>query len=380
MRTSLRTSTGAGGRPRRGSRVVRVGLIALLAALALPGVAGAATHPAKVGNITITPALAGHQVFGLYHFTVSAVNAGDSFAYPFSTGPKIGHCVEATALINSDTGLLRTGDDLSLANNDAANTLGTGLTVGAQQLEWILLDSYKNSPGDATGVEGAAHQSAIWQLTNPSSPSVTRITGSLPAEQATAARTTQLVNDAKLELRERREHRRSLGRRRRRPAHVRWHEPHRHGHGLALDDRDADAHGRRSLRHRRHHDDRRARRHRPRRGAGRLDGPGPDRRVGDRADRDDGAGRQRRQPGLRLPRVPARHQAGLDRLQRLPEPAALEDRRPGVLPHLRLGDHQVGRPDLGHDVVRHGHVRVHGRGHEERRDRQRLEGHRQRSP
>ena len=197
MRTSLRTSTSAGGRPRRAGRVVGIGLIALLAALALPGVAGAATHPAKVGNITITPALAGHQVFGLYHFTVSAANPNDSFAFPFSTGPKIGHCVEATAQINSDTGLLRTGDDLSLANNDAANVLGTGLTVGAQQLEWILLDSYKNSPGDATGVEGAAHQSAIWQLTNPSSPTVTRITGSLPAEQATAARTTQLVTDAK---------------------------------------------------------------------------------------------------------------------------------------------------------------------------------------
>ena len=174
-----------------------LGVIALVAALVLPGAASAATHPAKLGSITISPALPGHQVFGLYHFTVSAVNAGDSFAYPFSTGPKIGHCVEATALINSDTGLLRTGDDLSLANNDAANTLGTGLTVGAQQLEWLLLDSYKNSPGDATGVEGAAHQSAIWQLTNPSSPSVINIGGSQPAEVATAARTAKLVTDAK---------------------------------------------------------------------------------------------------------------------------------------------------------------------------------------
>ena len=110
------------------------------------------------------------------------MNASDTFAYPFSTGPKIGHCVEANGIINSDTGLLRTGDDLSLANNDAANTLGTGLTAGAQQVEWILLDSYKNSPGDATGVEGAAHQSAIWQLTNPSSPTRPR-SPAAPAEQ-----------------------------------------------------------------------------------------------------------------------------------------------------------------------------------------------------
>ena len=64
--------------------------------LALPALAHAATHPAKLGNISIAPALAGHPKFGVYHFDVTPANPGDSFAYPFSVGPKIGHCVEAT--------------------------------------------------------------------------------------------------------------------------------------------------------------------------------------------------------------------------------------------------------------------------------------------
>jgi hypothetical protein len=123
------------------------------------------------------------------------VNAGD-FAFPFLTGSKIGHCVEATVLASNTTATLRTDGDLALSNGDAANTLGTGLTPGAQRVEWILLDSYRVSPGDASGVEGAAHQSAIWHLTNPSSPSYIDITGSSAVEQAAAARSDQLLADS----------------------------------------------------------------------------------------------------------------------------------------------------------------------------------------
>ena len=107
----------------------------------------AATHPAKVGNLTVTPSLAGHGGFGLYHFDVTPVNAGDSFAFPFLTGSKIGHCVEATVLANNNTSTLRTDNDLSLANGDAANTLGTGLTTGAQRVMWILLDAEGGAGG-----------------------------------------------------------------------------------------------------------------------------------------------------------------------------------------------------------------------------------------
>jgi uncharacterized repeat protein (TIGR01451 family) len=196
MRTTDRNPCGVGGRSRRGARLALAGLVAVIAALALPGIAGAATHPAKVGNLTVSPALAGHNGFGLYGFDVTAVSPGDSFAFPFLTGSKIGHCVEATVLANNSTATLRTDTDLSLSNSDPGNTIGTGLTTGAQRVEWILLDSYRNSPGDATGVQGAAHQSAIWHLTNPSSPGTINITGSSANELAAASLSAKLVSDS----------------------------------------------------------------------------------------------------------------------------------------------------------------------------------------
>jgi uncharacterized repeat protein (TIGR01451 family) len=196
MRTTDPNTCSAVGRPRRGARVVLAGLVAIIAALALPGIAGAATHPAKVGNLAVSPSLAGHTGFGLYHFDVSAVNPGDSFAFPFLTGQKMGHCVAATVMANNSTATLRTDGDLSLSNGDAANTIGSGLTVGAQRVEWILLDSYLNSPGDATGVQGAGHQSAIWHLTNPSSPSTIDITGPSADEVAAAALSAKLVTES----------------------------------------------------------------------------------------------------------------------------------------------------------------------------------------
>jgi uncharacterized repeat protein (TIGR01451 family) len=196
MRTTDQDTCSVRGRSRRGTRLALAGLVAVIAALALPGIAGAATHPAKVGNLTVSPALAGHGGFGLYHFDVTAVNSGDSFAFPFLTGSKIGHCVEATVLANNSTATLRTDTDLSLSNSDPANTIGSGLTTGAQRVEWILLDSYRSSPGDATGVQGAAHQSAIWHLTNPSSPGTINITGSSANELAAASLSAKLISDS----------------------------------------------------------------------------------------------------------------------------------------------------------------------------------------
>ncbi len=171
--------------------------IALFAVMVIPAVAGAATHSAKVTNISVSPSLAGHTGFGLDHFDVGAVNTGDTFAYPFTTGSKIGHCVEATlGMANDLTATLRTDGDLSLDNSDAQNAIGAGFTPGAQRVEWILLDSYKTSPSDSSGVEGAAHQSAIWQLTNPSSGNAVKITGASTNEQNAAARATQLLGDS----------------------------------------------------------------------------------------------------------------------------------------------------------------------------------------
>ncbi|MDX6565287.1 MAG: hypothetical protein QOE10_949, partial [Gaiellales bacterium] len=46
MRTMVRHRCSAVGRSRRGGRLALAGLVAVLAALALPAVAGAATHTA----------------------------------------------------------------------------------------------------------------------------------------------------------------------------------------------------------------------------------------------------------------------------------------------------------------------------------------------
>ena len=46
------------------------------------------------------------------------------------------------------------------------------------------------------GVEAAAHQSAIWQLTNPSQGDAVKLTGSSDNEKAAAAEATQLLADS----------------------------------------------------------------------------------------------------------------------------------------------------------------------------------------
>ena len=196
MKFLVPQTSGATRRPRRGARLAFAGLVAVVAALALPGLASAATHDGKVSGIGVNPSLSGHGGFGLYNFTISPVHTGDVFSYPFVTGAKIGHCVEATVGAGNNTSTLRSGSDLSLDNSDAQNTIGAGFTAGAQRIEWILLSSYKYSPGDSTGVQGAAHQSAIWQLTNPSSGNSIKIGGGSANEVAAAGRATQLLADS----------------------------------------------------------------------------------------------------------------------------------------------------------------------------------------
>ncbi len=180
------------------ARLALAGLVALLAVLGLPGVASAATHAASVNTITTSPNLGGNNSgFGYYHFNIVSSTPGNTA--PFTSGLKDGHCIDATQGAGSSNTLLRTGSDLKLSNpSDPLNTLGTGFTTGAQRLEWILLSSAKYSPmaADPTGVQGAAHQSAIWHLTNPSSPSVINIQGSTANDQAAIARSTQLLADS----------------------------------------------------------------------------------------------------------------------------------------------------------------------------------------
>jgi uncharacterized repeat protein (TIGR01451 family) len=195
MRTT-RHLRGARWRPLRSTRLALAGLVAV-AALVVPGLASAATHKGSVSSIYVAPSLMGtnNGGFGLYNFTI----ASDSPAvFPFAGGPKQGHCVEATQSAGKNPTTLNTEADLTLGN--ANNSIGTGFTVGAQRVEWILLSSYKNSKTNVG--EAAAHQSAIWHLTNPNSPQVINIAvnGTSTADRKTqsdaAAESAQLLTDS----------------------------------------------------------------------------------------------------------------------------------------------------------------------------------------
>lgn len=111
--------------------------------------------------------------YGVYNFTVSFAGA-DDVAAGFVKGLKAGHCIESTlGTISTTTGTLRTGvegNSLSLANGDAGNL--ALLPGGRDRLEWLMLSSRRalavTPAGALANFELAAHQKAIWQLTNPS--------------------------------------------------------------------------------------------------------------------------------------------------------------------------------------------------------------------
>jgi uncharacterized repeat protein (TIGR01451 family) len=181
---------GAHGRPRRSMRLALAGLVALIAALVVPGIASAATHPGSVSQFSTSDTLKGG--FGLYHFTITSDTPGDTA--PFGSGPKVGHCVEYTVNWGPVKNNLLTEGDLALKNTDPLNAIGLGFTPDAKRIEWILLSSLDESPGNP--IHAAAHQSAIWQLTNPSSGNAVKLTGSSANEQSAAAEATQLLKDS----------------------------------------------------------------------------------------------------------------------------------------------------------------------------------------
>ncbi len=113
--------------------------------------------------------------YGAYNFTVDFADA-DDVAAGFVKGLKVGHCIESTlSTVSPATGTLRTGvegNSLSLANGDPLNLAAQ--PGGRDRLEWLLLSSRRalaDTPaGAAANFELAAHQRAIWSLTNPSTP------------------------------------------------------------------------------------------------------------------------------------------------------------------------------------------------------------------
>jgi uncharacterized repeat protein (TIGR01451 family) len=127
------------------------------AALVAPAIARADTRSAQVtlSNPLVTPNPQLQGGFGVYNFSISNVKklAVPDASFPFGAGLKFGHCVDLTQEPGDSLITLRTAPDFtaSVASNPG-------------KIQWLLESSRKNSPTSA--VQAAAHQSAIWQITN----------------------------------------------------------------------------------------------------------------------------------------------------------------------------------------------------------------------
>lgn len=146
----------------------------VLAAVAAPR-ASAATQPAQVAwSGSVSPALAPGSAFGTYNFTIT--HGGPA---TFPTGPQQGHCLERNVLAQSGAAVLRTGADVTAV-------LPQDIVA---RIHWLLLSSRRALTGPSAGTEAAAHQSAIWQLTDGGSNTIVPGAGN----DAARARATALV-------------------------------------------------------------------------------------------------------------------------------------------------------------------------------------------
>jgi uncharacterized repeat protein (TIGR01451 family) len=157
-------------------------------ALVAPAIARADTRTANVtlSNPLVTPNPQLQGGFGVYNFSVSNVKKGivADASFPFGAGTKFGHCVELTQDAGSSSVILRTAPDFtgSVASNPG-------------KIQWLLESSRKNSPTSA--VQAAAHQSAIWQITNGSPGMLTDPAGEAIAHQLVLDATTHAADAAK---------------------------------------------------------------------------------------------------------------------------------------------------------------------------------------
>ena len=143
----------SGGSRRRLLRVLGAATL-VCAALVAPAIARADVRTANVtlGSPVVTPNPPFQGGFGIYNFTVSDVTPNGNF--PFAPGAKQGHCVQLTEEAGSSPVTLRTAPDFT----------GT-VAPNAARIQWLLESSAARSPGSS--IQAAAHQSAIWQITNP---------------------------------------------------------------------------------------------------------------------------------------------------------------------------------------------------------------------
>lgn len=176
------------------ARLITLVGLAIGSLFAAGSAAGAIRTPVTVGASEIGPGIG--VSYGAYNFTVE-FSGPDDPAAGFVKGPKVGHCIEETVRAVAGSGSLLTGVEganLSLANDDPANlAIAPG---GRDRLEWLLLSSHRSrltTTGATRDFEAAAHQKAIWLLTNPTTEDLTDPTGSNPT---LPARAQQLLADS----------------------------------------------------------------------------------------------------------------------------------------------------------------------------------------
>ena len=139
-----------------------VTLFALLATLVVagPAAAGVAT-PVTVSSPVVTVHTSKYSGAGVYQWSVTSIPAGA--AAEFTLGTKVGHCVNFVAPAGGGTATLRSGNDVDLGASGNTIPPGSGdPRVG--QIKWLLLSSRARS---TNGDLAAAHQLAIWRITNP---------------------------------------------------------------------------------------------------------------------------------------------------------------------------------------------------------------------
>ena len=138
---------------------------ALLATLIVAGPAAAGvatpvivTKPAPI----VHPA---NYLGGVYQWNVTAIPPGS--ASEFTLGSKVGHCVNYLAPPGaSTTATLLSGNDVDLRTTDPSGIKTAGTSdPRVAQVKWLLISSRARAM--ASPDLAAAHQLAIWRITNP---------------------------------------------------------------------------------------------------------------------------------------------------------------------------------------------------------------------
>lgn len=144
-------------------------MLALLVGLTLAGAANGAER-VSADFRGVSPA-AGGQAFGIYNLDITDSSGQKG-------GPVAAHCIQRSVGAGSGPATLLTGEEVTLPSKE--------------RIFWLVssseLSQRSPSPGLTPGQEAAAHQSAIWQITDPNHPNI------VPNDSAAAARAQQLLS------------------------------------------------------------------------------------------------------------------------------------------------------------------------------------------